>query len=198
MFQDVFCLCATVSTSIFRVIRLFMLQTHYTLLSTLNGQVKYLEAYLNVAFFVFCCRAKRPAARSNENWQERMWYHPSSFFWKTTFLNPRGVPRGYQDSMFRLSLSLFLLLVTLPRSRLLKNKLVVCLTHTVRLCSGSSPSGTDVIRLRHERTVSQRKKTLGVSLFPFHRIYRHQQKEWRTEVCPQCFVVKGRLLLETS
>lgn len=120
------------------------------------------------------------------------------FLEKTTFLNPRGVPWGYQDTMLFLSLPLFLLLVTLPRSRLLKNKLVVCLSHTVRLCSGSSLSGTDVIRLRHERTVSRRRKTPGVSLFPFRRIHRHQQKEWRTEVCPQCFVVKGSLLLETS
>lgn len=124
-------------------------------------------------YHIHCfCRWAKPAAISNEHWQERIWEHPRSlfvFFWRTTFQNPWGVPRGSLLSFFSIitfSVSLFM-----PFSRYVvtilvaKNKLFVCLSHhqpsSLRLLSSWHWCHQAVPQM-HRRS----RKKLGRSLFP--------------------------------
>lgn len=76
-------------------------------------------------YHVLCfCHWAKPAAFSNEHWQERMWEHPMSLFvlfWRTAFQNPWGVPRGsllsfFSTITFSVSLFNFLSVVMLSTS----------------------------------------------------------------------------------
>lgn len=60
--------------------------------------------------------------------------------------------------LLMVSFSLFLLFIYRAIVLVAKNKLV-CLSHSGHLPSGSSLSGTDVIRLRHECTVGEQEKS---------------------------------------
>lgn len=105
---------------------------------------------------------------------------PSSLFvvfWRITFLNPREVPSASfpvcSILIFCGSFSLCLSLIFLPQSWLLKNNLVICLSHSDHLPSGSSLPGTDVIRVCQNAS-SEREKAGRLPL-SIHRKHRHQQ-----------------------